>query len=94
MHDHIADDVGVLAGGAFRCATRRIGADQFQRVVVRAFQPVVVDLVALGAALDQVATFAAITESAVAHDTVLQTEHAAGPRQLVGRHVNRVIELA
>ncbi|OPZ10186.1 MAG: hypothetical protein BWZ07_02784 [Alphaproteobacteria bacterium ADurb.BinA280] len=93
VHDHVADNVGVLTRRAFRRAACGIGADQFQRVVVRAFQPVVVDFVALGATLDQVAAVPAVTKSTVTHHAMLQAEHGAGPGQFVGRHVDRVIEL-
>jgi hypothetical protein len=88
VHDHVADHVGVLARQRRRPAGRRtagIRADQFELVEGRAFEPVVVDLVALGTRLHQVAAVRTV------HMAVLQAEHRARIGDLVGRHVDHML---
>src|SRR6185436_11896777 len=85
LADDVADDVRVLALDRLG---RAVAADQLQLVVVRALDPVVVDLVALGARLDAVAA------QVVVQVAVLHAEHRPGVGDLVGGDVDGVLLIA
>ncbi len=88
MHDDIADHIGILANQVARPARLLrvlVRSDQFKLVIDRAFKPVVGDLAALVAALEQIAAIAIVDVA------VTDAQHRPGMRDLVALHVERVL---
>ncbi len=82
--DHVGDDVGVLAAVVLGA----VGANQLDLVISGALDPVVVELVALGAGFDVVAAVLIVKIA------MLHPEHRAGVGALVGRHVDGMSRVA
>src|SRR5690606_14223519 len=85
LDQDVADDVRVLADQIFVVA---LGADELELVVVGPFDPVVIDLVASGAALHVVAPVAVVQVA------VLHPKDGVGVGRLIGRHVDLVLAVA
>src|SRR6185503_14478209 len=87
MLKHVANDVRVFSSRILAnvLVPVRVRPDQLNLTVKTTRDPVVIDLIAFGAALYVVATVL------IVKITILHAKHGTGMRDLVGGHVNRML---